>query len=250
MTEHAELAVVGGRVFDGSSAPRARPSRSRTAESSASAATPMYTSSIGDQTRVLEARGGLIHPAFVDAHAHAVFAGVERLSIDLTPARERRGDPRADPVGERSAAPPNWLTGGGWSHELLPIPRAPARRDRAGPPRRTQRCRPPHAVGQLRALEFAGIDRDTPQPHNGTSISMATATRSATSTRRPQSSSGDHPAGRRRRDGTPGCSTRRSTSGRSASAGWHEAILGEYNGKADCTPAFLRGIADKHAEAA
>ena len=25
--------------------------------------------------------------------------------------------------------------------------------------------------------------------------------------------------------------------------GWHEAILGEYNGKADCTPAFLRGIA-------
>ncbi|UUT35976.1 amidohydrolase family protein [Microbacterium elymi] len=87
MTPTADLIITNGRVFDG---------RTRT-ESTAVAVADGRIVRIGSDirveelagaaTRVVDAGGGLIHPGFVDAHAHAVFAGVERLSLDLTPAR-------------------------------------------------------------------------------------------------------------------------------------------------------------------
>ena len=121
----------------------------------------------GDTTRVVDASGGIIHPGFVDAHAHAVFAGVERLSIDLTPAQSVEETLALIRVGvERSDA--EWITGGGWSHELFPMPTR-HQLDEIVPDRPVALSDAGHHTLWVnsKALELAGIDRDTPQPHNG-----------------------------------------------------------------------------------
>lgn len=41
-------------------------------------------SDLSDELKVIDARGGLVTPGFVDAHVHPVFAGIEALSLDLS----------------------------------------------------------------------------------------------------------------------------------------------------------------------
>ena len=117
----AETVIVGGTVFDGRSITTSTAvaiGRGRIIRVGSDAAVRELTDA---STRVIDARGGLIHPGFVDAHAHAVFAGVERLSLDLTTATSleetlhliRQGAERGDA---------EWLTGGGWNRELIPHP--------------------------------------------------------------------------------------------------------------------------------
>lgn len=244
MTEYAEIAVVGGRVFDGSV---------RTASTAVAIANGRIIrvgsdadvhELIGDQTRVLEAHGGLIHPAFVDAHAHAVFAGVERRSIDLTPATSVDETLELIRLGaERSAA--NWLTGGGWSHELLPMPTR-HQLDAIVPDRPVALSDAGHHTLWVnsKALELAGIDRDTPQPHNGhihldddgDPIGYLNETAAELVGRVIPPATDD--------EMYAGLLDAQEYLWSLGIGGWHEAILGVYNGKADCTPAFLRGIAD------
>ncbi|HEY8590717.1 MAG TPA: amidohydrolase, partial [Naasia sp.] len=198
----------------------------------------------GERTRVVDAAGGLLTPGFVDAHAHAVFAGVERLSIDLTPARSVEETWELIRAGaERS--PGGWVTGGGWSHELF------------DPPTRQQLdaivADRPVALSDAghhtlwvnsRALELAGVDRNTPQPHNG----HITVDENGDPTGYLNETAAEL-VGRR----IPAASDDEIYAGLLEAqahlwsigvTGWHEAILGYYNGKADCTPGYLRAIAD------
>lgn len=150
MTLIADLVILGGVVFDGvvrtkSTAVAIAGDRIVRVGSDKS-----VRELIGPDTRVVEAAGGLIHPGFVDAHVHAAFAGVERLSLDLTPATtvEETLELIRDAAGSSDA---EWLTGGGWDHELLPmptrhqldaiVPDRPVALSDAGPP--------PHTVGEL-----------------------------------------------------------------------------------------------------
>ena len=180
----------------------------------------------------------------VDAHAHAVFAGVERLSLDLTAARsveETLGMIRV--AAERSDAP--WITGGGWNHELLP---EPTRRqlDEIVPDRPVALSDAGHHTLWVnsRALELAGVDRDTPQPHNGRIHLDADGD--------PTGYLNETAAELVGRVIPPATEDEMYAGLRNAQeylwslgiTGWHEAILGEYNGKADATPAYLRAIAE------
>jgi hypothetical protein len=195
-------------------------------------------------TRVIDARGGLIHPGFVDAHAHAVFAGVERLSIDLTPAATveetlaliREGARRSDDA---------WLTGGGWSHDLFPMPTR-HQLDEIVADRPVALSDAGHHTLWVnsKALELAGVDRSTPQPHNGhihlddagdpIGYLNETAAELVGRVIPPTSEEAMY----------AGLLNAQEYLWSIGVTGWHEAILGEYNGKADCTPAFLRAIAD------
>lgn len=240
----ADTIIVSGRVFDG-----------KTLTSSTAVAIGagriLRVGSDADvretadaATRVIDARGGVIHPGFVDAHAHAVFAGVERLSIDLTPATTvqetldliREGAQRSDA---------EWLTGGGWSHELFPLPTR-QQLDEIVPDRPVALSDNGHHTLWVnsRALELAGVDRNTPQPHNGhihldddgdpVGYLNETAAELVGRVIPPETDDAMYA-------GLLNAQEHLWTLG---ITGWHEAILGEYNGKADCTPAFLRGIAD------
>lgn len=240
----AETVIVGGRIFDG---------RTRTS-STAVAVRDGRIVRVGSDadvreladaaTRVIDARGGLIHPGFVDAHAHAVFAGVERLSIDLTPATTvqetldliRAGAARSDA---------EWLTGGGWSHDLFPVPTR-HQLDEIVPDRPVALSDAGHHTLWVnsKALALAGVDRNTPQPHNGVihlddagdPIGYLNETAAELVGRVVPPATEDAMYA--------GLLNAQEHLWSLGVTGWHEAILGEYNGKADCTPAFLRGIAD------
>ncbi|KRB35209.1 amidohydrolase [Microbacterium sp. Root180] len=240
----AETIIVNGRVFDGktlTSSTAVAVGSGRIVRVGSDAA---VRETADASTRVVDARGGLIHPGFVDAHAHAVFAGVERLSIDLTSATTvqetldliRQGAQRSDA---------EWLTGGGWSHELFALPTR-QQLDEIVPDRPVALSDAGHHTLWVnsRALELAGVDRTTPQPHNGhihldedgdpSGYLNETAAELVGRVIPPESEDAMYA-------GLLNAQEHLWTLG---ITGWHEAILGEYNGKADCTPAFLRAIAD------
>ncbi|QBE49770.1 amidohydrolase [Leucobacter triazinivorans] len=245
----ADLCIVSGRVFDGRARTRSTAVAVAHGRIVAVGTDDAVLALRGTATRVVDARGGAILPGFVDAHAHAVFAGVERLSLDLTPARSvedtlariRRAAAALDAAGDPEA----WLTGGGWSHDLLEHPTRQML-DTIAPHRPVALSDAGHHTLWVnsRALELAGIDRDTPQPANGHVHLDADG----------------EPTGYLNEGGVeliapviPAASLAEMTAGLLEAqrtlwelgvTGWHEAILGDFNGKADCTPAYLAAIAD------
>ena len=239
-----DTAIVNGRVFDG------RMLTTSTAVGIGGGRIIRVGSDahvrelVDASTRVIDARGGLIHPGFVDAHAHAVSAGVERLSIDLTPAATVEETLELIRAGaERSDA--EWLTGGGWSHDLFPLPTR-QQLDEIVPDRPIALSDAGHHTLWVnsRALALAGVDRHTPQPRNGfihlddngDPIGYLNETAAELVGRAIPAATDD--------EMYRGLLDAQEFLWSLGVTGWHEAILGVYNGKADCTPAFLRGIAE------
>jgi predicted amidohydrolase YtcJ len=125
---------------------------------------------IGPRTEVVDLAGRLLIPGFQDAHVHPVGAGLELAQCDLSEAvtlEEYRETIRAY-AGAHPDLP--WITGGGWSMEAFPggtpvreqldalVPDRPAylvNRDHHG------------AWANTRALDRAGVTRDTPDPADG-----------------------------------------------------------------------------------
>lgn len=132
-------------------------------------------SDLSDELKVIDARGGLVTPGFVDAHVHPVFAGIEALSLDLsscdtvddTLARIRRAlDAETESV--------DWLTGGGWAMSDFPggAPHAGLLDElcaEAGTNRPIQLISADHHSSWVNsaALARAGIDASTPDPAGG-----------------------------------------------------------------------------------
>ncbi|GAA1466876.1 amidohydrolase [Microbacterium thalassium] len=245
MTEPADLVILNGRIFDG---------RVRTQDTAVAVAGDRIVrigsdehvrDLVADGTSVIDAAGGLIHPGFVDAHVHAVFAGVERLSLDLTPAQTVEETLDLIRAGAQRAGS-EWLTGGGWSHELFPSPTRQTL-DAIVPDRPVALSDAGHHTLWVnsKALELAGVDRDTPQPHNGhihrdadgdpTGYLNETASELVGRVIPPATDDEMH----------AGLLNAQQYLWSLGVTGWHEAILGEFNGKADCTPAYLRAIADR-----
>lgn len=243
----ADLCIVNGRVFDG---------KVRT-ESTAIAVSAGRIVAVGSDAevqklaassaRIVDARGGAILPGFVDAHAHAVFAGVERLSLDLTPAQSveetleliAAAAAKLDAEGDTDS----WLTGGGWAHELFEHPTR-QQLDAIVSDRPVALSDAGHHTlwANSKALEIAGINRDTPQPANGDVYKDADG----------------EPTGYLNEGGVevlapfiPAATLDEMYAGMLEAqrflwsqgiTGWHEAILGVFNGKADVTEAYLAGI--------
>lgn len=244
MTESADLVLVNGRVFDGrvrtdSTAVAVLRGRIIRVGSDAS-----VRELVGEATRVVDAAGGLIHPGFVDAHIHAVFAGVERLSIDLTAATTVEETLELIRVGAEGGDAP-WITGGGWSHELFPLPTR-HQLDAIVPDRPVALSDAGHHTlwVNTKALEMAGVDRATPQPHNGhihldadgDPIGYLNETAAELVGRAIPPATDD--------EMLAGLLNAQDHLWSIGVTGWHEAILGVFSGKADCTPAYLRALAD------
>lgn len=124
----------------------------------------------GPRTEVVDLAGRLLLPGFQDAHIHPVPAGLELTQCDLT--RAKTAEETVAAVRAYAAAHPEreWITGGGWSMEAFEggtptkelldavVPDRPVylpNRDHHG------------AWVNSRALELAGITRDTPDPADG-----------------------------------------------------------------------------------
>ena len=125
---------------------------------------------IGPRTRVIDLGGRLLLPGFQDAHVHPLSGGMDRTQCDL---REAEGKPAVlETIRAYGEAHPDdeWIVGSGWYMGDFP----------GGTPRRDDLDailpgRPaffPNRDGHStwvssRALELAGIGRDTPDPADG-----------------------------------------------------------------------------------
>jgi predicted amidohydrolase YtcJ len=163
----ADLVVLGARVF----------ARER---ASAVAVQDERITAVGDddevralagpRTQVVEARGGLLHAGFVDAHVHPVQAGLERMRCDLSAGGT--ATEYVDLVARYAATHPDraWICGGGWAMAAFPggAPTADLL-DAVVPDRPVFLPNRDHhsAWVNSRALELAGIDARTPDPSDG-----------------------------------------------------------------------------------
>ncbi|MEV0906800.1 amidohydrolase [Streptomyces hokutonensis] len=124
----------------------------------------------GPGTQVVDLAGRLLLPGFQDAHVHPVPAGLELTQCDLTGTKTTQDTLAAVRAYADAYPGREWITGGGWSMEAFEggtptkelldsvVPDRPVylpNRDHHG------------AWVNSRALELAGITRDTPDPADG-----------------------------------------------------------------------------------
>jgi predicted amidohydrolase YtcJ len=124
---------------------------------------------IGDDTEVVDLAGGMLLPGFQDGHVHLLLGGVELGECTLFTLETARAV--LDSVAAcAKARPQGWLRGVGW--ELPAFPRAnPSRLDldriAPGRPAFLEAADGHSAWVNSRALQLAGITRDTRDPEDG-----------------------------------------------------------------------------------
>jgi predicted amidohydrolase YtcJ len=125
---------------------------------------------IGRSTRVIDLDGRLLVPGFQDAHVHPISAGVDRLQCDV---RESRGrDAVLATIAAYVAGHPDadWIIGSGWY--MADFPNGVPRREDLDAIAPDRPAFLPNRDGHSawvnsKALELAGIDRETPDPADG-----------------------------------------------------------------------------------
>ncbi|WP_393101598.1 amidohydrolase [Streptomyces sp. LN325] len=124
----------------------------------------------GPRTEVVDLAGRLLLPGFQDAHLHPVPAGLELAQCDLTGARTAEETVRAVRAYADAHPGREWITGGGWSMEAFEGG-TPTKEvlDAVAPDRPVYLPNRDHhgAWANSRALELAGVTRDTPDPADG-----------------------------------------------------------------------------------
>ncbi|MDX1643470.1 MAG: amidohydrolase [Thermoanaerobaculia bacterium] len=124
---------------------------------------------VGETTEIVELAGGMVLPAFQDAHIHPVMSGVEIGRCDLSVASDRAA--LFDTIracAERQSG--EWLIGFGWELPIFPDanPRAEWLDEIVpGRPVYLASADGHSAWVSSPALELAGIDRETPDPPRG-----------------------------------------------------------------------------------
>jgi predicted amidohydrolase YtcJ len=125
---------------------------------------------IGPKTEVHDLRGRMLLPGFQDAHVHPPSGGLEMLECNLNEAYTREGYERIVADYARGHPDVEWIRGGGWSMDSFPGG-TPTKEilDRIVPDRPVYL---PNRDGHgawvnSRALELAGITRETPDPPDG-----------------------------------------------------------------------------------
>jgi predicted amidohydrolase YtcJ len=163
---HADLLFHGGKIFGtGHTACAVRGGRI------------VVTGSDGDlrhlagpRTEVVGLRGRLLLPGFQDAHVHAVMGGVELGQCDLTGTTDLAEYERRITAYAEARPGAEWILGGGWAMESFPggVPDK-AFLDRLVPGRPVFLINRDHHAAWVnsRALELAGITRDTIDPATG-----------------------------------------------------------------------------------
>ncbi len=125
------------------------------------------------QARVLDARGRVVTPAFIDAHVHLLSWAARLRAVDCSPDRVSSiADIEREIARQARETPPGeWIRAAGYDETALEEKRHPTRHDldAAAPahPVRLQHRTGHACVLSTRALETAGITVATPEPPGG-----------------------------------------------------------------------------------
>lgn len=126
---------------------------------------------IGPRTQVLDLAGETVIPGFHDAHCHILLFGLSLVEVNARPATTIAEVVAAVTGHVRKTPPGKWVRGGGYNENKLAERRHPTRHD-------LDPVSPHHpvwlvhisghmGVANSRALELAGITRDTSDPEGG-----------------------------------------------------------------------------------
>jgi predicted amidohydrolase YtcJ len=135
---------------------------------------------VGAGTRVLDLDGRLVLPGFIEGHGHYMGLGHAMTVLDLAAPDSWDGIVATVAAAAAAAAPGEWILGRGWHQEKWD-PRPAGAIEGVPPHHALSRVTPEnpviltHASGHAsfvnaRALEAAGIRRDTPDPAGGTIV--------------------------------------------------------------------------------
>ncbi|HSM08098.1 MAG TPA: amidohydrolase [Gemmatimonadota bacterium] len=167
----ADLVIVDSRVWTGNrDAPWAEAVAVSGERITAVGSRAEIEALVDEDTRVIDAAGGLVTPGFIDSHVHFIDGGERLASVQLRDAATP--DEFARRIGEFAATlpPGTWILGGDWDHTLwggeLP------RRDwidglTAEHPVFVQRLDGHMGLANTVALEAAGVDDATPDVEGG-----------------------------------------------------------------------------------
>ncbi|MFI9331012.1 amidohydrolase [Kitasatospora sp. NPDC052868] len=238
----ADLVFTNGPVHTGDPARTRAGSLAVTGERITAVGHDEVRELIGPGTEVVDLAGRLLIPGFQDAHVHAVYGGTELAECDLSET-VGVGDYLQRVAGFAAAHPDRpWITGSGWSLESF---------DGGLPTRQLLDSvvadRPVYLVNRdhhgawanTRALELAGLTRETPDPADGrierepdgTPSGMLQEGATALVSRHvPPTSAADRLAGLLRAQHLLHSL---------GVTGWQDALLGEFNGQPDPSDAYL-----------
>jgi predicted amidohydrolase YtcJ len=199
----------------------------------------------GERVEEVDLAGGLVLPGFQDAHVHPVQGGVERMRCDLTELSTRAE--YLDAIAEYAAAHPDlpWVVGSGWTLSEFGTGGPTADELSAVVPDRPALLlnRDHHGAWVNRtALELAGVHAGTPDPADGRlqrdadgapTGMLHEGAMTLVSRHLPETSAEEY---------YQGLLTAQSYLHSFGVTAWQDAILGEYAGGADATPAYLRAV--------
>jgi len=128
---------------------------------------------IDASTEVIDLEGKLMLPGFNDSHLHFTSGGSYLLGINLRPAlsKEEFVQIIEEYIIHRSLPISSWITGGRWDHELWPDKSLPTKElidpVTENTPVFVSRIDGHMGLANSKALELAGITKNTPDPDGG-----------------------------------------------------------------------------------
>ena len=172
---HADMVLLGGKVWTGNPGqPEAQALAIRDGRIVAVGDDAQIRAWVDAGTRVIPLRGRRVVPGFNDAHVHFFDGGQSLASVDLRDAASP--EIFRDRLAAYAATLPEgrWVLNGNWDHERWTPAALPTRQliDAATPanPVFINRLDGHMALANSRALQLAGIDRDTPDPPGGSIV--------------------------------------------------------------------------------
>ena len=116
--QEATLAVIHARVWTGNEAhPWAEALAANGDTILAVGDTASIQKLITPRTHVLDARGGMVTPGFIDSHVHFLEGGLSLSSVQLRDARSKEEFVARIKSFAATMPPGTWITGGDWDHK-------------------------------------------------------------------------------------------------------------------------------------